>query len=45
MVEVIEGSGEDDWAIPIKDVEDWTGEPEMESLNYLGSPELEGGVC
>ena len=42
--EVIEGSGKDNWAVPVEKVEDGTGKAKVGGLNYLCASELEDGV-
>ena len=44
MEEVVEGSGEDHWAVPVEKVKDGTWESEMRGLDKLGHPELEHQV-
>ena len=44
MEEIVEGSGEENRAIPAKDMKNWAGKEKVRSLNYLGTSELEDGV-
>ena len=44
MEKVVKGSGEDDWAVPIENVEDGARKVKVGSLNHLGGPELKDGV-
>ena len=42
--EIIERSGEDNWAVPVEKVEDGAREVKVRGLNHLSTPKLEDGV-